>query len=102
MAIKINNIGLDIDESLDELKTKAARKMRINESEIKTFKIAKESIDARKKNNIKFNYTVLVDMDNEIKVVERANDKDVKIEETRYDAEFEFGTKDKGSKKNEN
>lgn len=92
MAIKVNNIGLDIDENIDSVKTKAARKMRVDESEIKVFRIAKESIDARKKNNIKFNYAVLIKMDNETKIVARANDKDVKIEEVRYDAEFEFGT----------
>jgi uncharacterized FAD-dependent dehydrogenase len=92
MTIKVNNIGLFIDESMDMLKEKAAKKMRISESEIKVFKIAKESIDARKKNNIKFNYAVLIEMDNEEKVVARADDKDVKIEEVRYDAEFEFGT----------
>ena len=94
MTIKVNNIGLDIDENIDALKTKAARKMRVHESEIKGFRIAKESIDARKKNNIKFNYAVLIEMDNETKIVARANDKDVKIEEVRYDAEFEFGTKE--------
>ena len=93
MTIKVNNIGLDIEESMDMLKTKAAKKMRISENEIKAFRIAKESIDARKKNNIKFNYTVLIKMDNETKVVARADDKDVKLEEVRYDAEFEFGTK---------
>jgi len=73
----------ELNENIDILKTKAAKKMRVNESEIKTFKIAKESIDARKKNNIKFNYAVLVKMDNETKIVARANDKDVKIEEVR-------------------
>ena len=31
-------------------------------------------------------------MDNETKIVAKANDKDVKIEEVKYDAEFEFGT----------
>ena len=69
MTIKVNNIGLDIDENIDDVKIKAARKMRVSESEIKDFRIAKESIDARKKNNIKFNYAVLIEMDNEIKVV---------------------------------
>ncbi|MBU3188542.1 FAD-dependent oxidoreductase [Clostridium bowmanii] len=94
MAIKINNIGLDIEEDIDDVKTKAARKMKVAESEIKWFRIAKESIDARKKNNIKFNYSVLVKMDDEIKIVARANDKDVKLEEIRYDSEFEFGNKE--------
>ncbi len=94
MAIKVNNIVLDIDENIEDVKTKAARKMKISESEIKVFRIAKESIDARKKNNIKFNYAALIEIDNEMKVVASANDKDVKIEEVKYDSEFEFGTID--------
>jgi len=93
MAIKVNNIVLDIDENIEDVKIKAAKKMKVSESEIKVFKIAKESIDARKKNNIKFNYAAIIEMDNETKVVARANDKDVKIEEVKYDSEFEFGTK---------
>jgi len=94
MTIRVNNIVLDIDEAVDSLKIKAAKMMRVSDGEIKVFRIAKESIDARKKNNIKFNYAVSIEMDNEIKVVERANHKDVKIEEEKYDAEFEFGTKE--------
>lgn len=93
MTIKVNNLVLDIDESMDDLKAKAARKMRVPSSEIKDFRIAKESIDARKKYSIKFNYAVLIKMDNEIKVVANADDKDVKLEEVRYDSEFEFGSK---------
>lgn len=92
MTIKLNNIVLDIDENIDALKIKAASMMKVSESEIKIFSIAKESIDARKKNNIKFNYAVLVEMDNETKIVAKAKNKDVKIEKVRYDAEFEFGT----------
>ncbi|WP_298842057.1 NAD(P)/FAD-dependent oxidoreductase [Clostridium sp.] len=91
--IRVNNITLNIDEPIDELKTKVAKIMRVSQSEIKEFKIAKESIDARKKNNIKFNYAVDITMDNEMNVVSRANNKDVKLEEDKYTAEFEFGTK---------
>ncbi|HEY8805174.1 MAG TPA: hypothetical protein VIM42_08750, partial [Clostridium sp.] len=94
MTIRVNNIVLDINDALDNLKTKAAKIMRVDGSEIKKFRIAKESIDARKKNNIKFNYAVLIEMDNEMKIVARANHKDVKLEEVKYDAEFEFGTKE--------
>ena len=92
MTIRVNNIVLDIDDTIDDIKIKAARVMKVCDNEIKGFRIAKESIDARKKNNIKFNYAASIEMDNEIKVVERANHKDVKIEEVKYDAEFEFGT----------
>jgi len=93
MTIRVNNITLDIDEAIDDLKIKVTKIMRVSDSQIKGFRIAKESIDARKKNNIKFNYAVDIAMDNEINVVTRANNKDVKLEEDRYKAEFEFGTK---------
>jgi len=97
MAIRVNNIVLDIDDCTDDninvVKLKAAKIMRVDTSEIKQCTIAKESIDARKKNNIKFNYAVNIEMDNEVKVVERANHKDVKLEQVKYDAEFEFGTR---------
>ena len=97
MTIRLNNIVLGIDECEEDIintvKIKAAKIMRVDFSEIKDCRIAKESIDARKKNNIKFNYAVSIKIDNEEKVIERANHKDAKLEEVKYDAEFEFGTK---------
>ena len=97
MTIRVNNIVLDIDDcaqdNINAVKIKAAKIMRVGFSEIKDCRIAKESIDARKKNNIKFNYAASIKMDNEVRVVERANHKDVKLEEVKYDAEFEFGSR---------
>ena len=46
MTIRINNISLNIEEPLENLKGKVAKKLRINESDIFEFKILKESIDA--------------------------------------------------------
>ena len=80
MSIRINNINLDIEESIDLLKQKSAKKLRIDKANIKNLKIIKESIDARKKNNIKFTYSIEVQCENEQKIVDRAKDKDVKLE----------------------
>lgn len=92
MTIRINNIALDIEEDIALLKKKTAKKLRIKEADIKIFRILRESIDARKKNTIKFNYSVEVECDGESRVVARANNKDVKIEEVKYDSEFNFGS----------
>ena len=58
MAIKINNIALNLDEDIEKdiscLYKKAAKKLRIDQKNLKNLKILKESIDARKKNDIKF------------------------------------------------
>lgn len=93
MSIRVNNIVLDIEEDIETLKAKVVKKLRISEKQLNSFKIVKESIDARKKNSIKLNYSVEVQCDNESRIVAKANDKDVKIQEINYNAEFQFGTK---------
>ena len=93
MPIKINNIVINLEDDLAVVKEKVLKKLNLNETDLSSLKILKESIDARKKDNIRFTYAVEVTCDKESKVVARVNDKDVKIEEVKYDAEFEFGTK---------
>lgn len=95
MSIRINNIVLDIDEDIKVLKDKAAKKLRISKTDIKDFKILREAIDARKKGIIKFNYTLEVSTsaNNEAKLVEKLDDKDVKLETVKYTDEFPLGTK---------
>lgn len=93
MTIKINNIVLSLDEDLEVVKDKALKKLDLKSSDITDFKILKESIDARKKSSIKFNYAVELSCDNESKVVARANTSDIKIETIKYNGNFEFGTK---------
>ncbi|MCY6483443.1 NAD(P)/FAD-dependent oxidoreductase [Clostridium aestuarii] len=93
MAIRINNLSLGIDEDINSLKKKASKKLRISENNIKKFNIIRESIDARRKNNIRFMYSVEIKCDNESRIVTKANSKDVKIEEVKYNSEFQFGNK---------
>ncbi|QGU96441.1 hypothetical protein GOM49_16240 [Clostridium bovifaecis] len=93
MTIRINNIVLDIDEDIELLKKKVTKKLRIDKKEIKKFKILKESIDARKKNNIKLTYSVEVECENEGKIVQRANSRDVKNENKVKEEGFIFGNK---------
>jgi Uncharacterized FAD-dependent dehydrogenases len=92
MSIRINNIVMNIEEDIDALKNKVAKKLEVSINDIKEFKILKESVDARKRDNIKFNYAVEVICDNEENVVKKSNDKDIKLEEI-YTEEFKFGNK---------
>ena len=91
MTIRINNISLSIDEDVSLLKNKIAKKLRLPEDEIRNLKIIKESIDARKKNDIRFNYCVDIDHENESKIVAKVNDNNVKIENALFVEEFPFG-----------
>ncbi|MCY6957415.1 NAD(P)/FAD-dependent oxidoreductase [Clostridium brassicae] len=93
MTIRISNLTLDIDEDIELLRKKVCKKLRIKDKDIKSFKILRESIDARKKNSIKFNYSLEVECENESRLVALARDKDIKIEEVKYDSEFQLGNK---------
>lgn len=92
MTIRINNLSLSIEEDMQILKSKAAKKLNIGENSIKRFRISRESIDARKKSQIRFNYSVLVDCDNESKLTVAAKDKDLSVEENKIE-KLEIGIK---------
>ncbi|SFC82908.1 NAD(P)/FAD-dependent oxidoreductase [Clostridium uliginosum] len=82
MSIRINNLTLNIDDEdeIDILKNKVCKKLKISKEDIKELNIIKESIDARKRNEIKFNYCVDVVCDKEKKILSNIKDKDIKIE----------------------
>ncbi|MBR3737673.1 MAG: hypothetical protein IKN26_02940, partial [Eubacterium sp.] len=60
--IRINEIKLNLDEDESLLKTKAAKALKINEKYIKKLSIFKKSVDARKKEDVHFSYSVDVEI----------------------------------------
>lgn len=93
MAIRINNISLGLEEEKEALKDKAAKRLRVSSRDLTALKILRESIDARKKDSIKFNYTVQVECEHEASVVRRANDKNILIEAKEFEENFDLGNK---------
>ena len=83
MAIRINNVILSIDDDIDVLERKIYKRLNISKDNIKKLEIIKKSIDARKKNDIKFNYCVDIFCDKEEKILSKIHDKDVKFEEIK-------------------
>ncbi len=66
--IRVRQIEVSINNnSIDEIKNKTAKKLRISPSDIKDIIIKKESIDARHKDNIKYIYEVDVDTDKSVR-----------------------------------
>lgn len=65
--IRINQLKISV-ESENILENKIARTLKIKESEIKKITIAKRSIDARDKRDIKYVYTVDVTLNDESKI----------------------------------
>lgn len=91
MAIRVNNISLSIDEEKEMLKRKISKKLKISEDKINSIKIVKESIDARKKDNIKFNYCIDVYVDGEKKILSKLHDKDISFEEKNMNEKIKKG-----------
>lgn len=56
--IRITQIKLALDEDESLLKSKAAKILKINEKYIKSYTIFKKSVDARKKDDIHFSYSI--------------------------------------------
>jgi uncharacterized protein len=91
MSIKINNISLGLEDETLDLKARAAKKLRLSADKIQKMSILKESVDARKKDNIKFNYSLEVKTENEEQLVGRLGDKDVMLYKSDEREKIVFG-----------
>lgn len=60
--IRINEIRLSLDEDKAMLKSKAAKILKINEKYIKSYTIYKKSVDARKRDDVHFTYSVDIEI----------------------------------------
>lgn len=75
--IQVRSLRLDPGESEDKLRKKAARELRISEREISELIITKKSLDARKKNDIHWLYSVAVKISDEDRILARSKSKNV-------------------------
>lgn len=91
MTIRINNLSIGLDDDIKLLKKKASKKLRISVDEIKNFKIVRESIDARNKDNIKLTYAIEFEHKDEEKLINRIHDNDVKIDNSKYEPDVKPG-----------
>jgi uncharacterized protein len=91
MKIIVNNIKLSLNDDINILKEKTAKKLKLTSKDINDFRIVKESIDARKKNNINFIYSTTVEIDNKYKL---QTDNDIKILEYEKEDSLKPGNKE--------
>jgi uncharacterized FAD-dependent dehydrogenase len=77
--IRINQLKLHVVEPTEKLRNKSAAILKINASHIRKLEILRRSIDARKKPEIYFSYTVLLETDlkDEAGLVRRLRNRDV-------------------------
>ncbi len=84
--LRIQQIKLPIDHNEDELKAKIASALKISEDKIESVEIFRKSIDARKKDNIMFIYTVDIETKEEVKIPKKNTNISV-VEPFIYDAQ---------------
>lgn len=85
--IRIGQIKMDPDHTEKDLIQKITKQLRIAEKDILTYKIRKQSIDARKKPGIKFIYTIDVKVHNEQKILKKLKGNTASVVN---DIEYEF------------
>ena len=71
--ILLRNVKLYPDESEELLADKAAKLLHLRKSEIKSLRINKKSLDARKKNDIHYRYALALETDNEKRLLQKSN-----------------------------
>ena len=69
--IRINQLKLSLKHTPEDLRRKAAKLLHIAPEEILSLDIVRRSLDARKKDNILFSYTVDLRVKNEEKTAKR-------------------------------
>ena len=94
MTIRIINLTLGIDESKDLLDKKIAKKLKLSVDKISGYNIIKESLDARKKQDLKFTYAINIDLQNEEALVKKLKDKDILVEKEGYKADVICGVEE--------
>ncbi|WP_297720278.1 NAD(P)/FAD-dependent oxidoreductase [Intestinimonas sp.] len=77
--IRISNLSLPLDGDLSLLRKKAARRLGLRPDDLAAVTPVRQSIDARKKQDVHYVYTVDVDAPDEVALVRRANDRNVTL-----------------------
>lgn len=86
--IRISQLKMPLGHDKDGLRAKAAKSLRVRENRIKHLNIVKQSVDARKKPEIRYSYVVDValsglDSEGEKQLVHRLRDKNIAISQEK-------------------
>ena len=77
--IQINSLKLPCGHSKEELEEKICKQLKISRSHLKSWKILRQSIDARKKPELFFVYLIEAEVDNERTIVKKLHNPSITI-----------------------
>ncbi|MDD3218450.1 MAG: FAD-dependent oxidoreductase [Lachnospiraceae bacterium] len=81
--IKISQVKLPVSHNTKDLENKIRKVLKLKPSEEFTYEIARQSIDARKKDSLKYVYQILVKIKEESKIVKKVNNNDVMLTDVK-------------------
>ncbi|HZH93989.1 MAG TPA: FAD-dependent oxidoreductase, partial [Tissierellaceae bacterium] len=95
--LRISGIRLGLDQEEGSIPSEISKKLRISENEVKAWRIWKKSVDARRKSNISFVYTVDFKTANDKAILKKFGKKGVSLASVE-NREYEKKTSIKGSR----
>lgn len=82
--IQINSLKLPCGHSKEELEEKICKQLKISRSHLKSWKILRQSIDARKKPELFFVYLIEAEVDNERTIVKKLHNPQLQLPPGRH------------------
>ncbi|MCI7739688.1 MAG: NAD(P)-binding protein [Lachnospiraceae bacterium] len=83
--IQISQLKLPVGHTKEQLQQKIRKMLRLGKQQEFSYEIIRQSLDARKKQDKKFVYTILVSVANESKILHKVNDKNIMLtQKTNY------------------
>lgn len=77
--IRLNQITMPVGHSFEALEQKCLKLLKISAKEVRSFQIVKQSVDARKKQDIMFSYVIDIACDKEEKVLKQSRAKQAEL-----------------------
>ena len=77
--LTLQQVKLPVSHTREDLEKKIMKTLKISSQELQTWKIRKQSLDARKKPELYFVYTIEVSVKKENKVLKKVNNKNVML-----------------------
>ena len=88
--IRISQLKLPVTHKKSDLEKKIYTTLKISSSDLLTWHIEKKSLDARKKPNLFYVYTIAANIQNEKRIIKKNRNKNITIKDVGDTASFLF------------
>ena len=82
--LRINQLKLPVTHTQEQLEKKLIKTLKINRNDMKQYRIRKRSLDARKKPELCYVYSIDLEVKHEERILKQLKGRDVKVSEESY------------------